>query len=173
MKQDFFKVKQILKDNINETSETLEDIISEIFMFEMLLSDGDKYTLVMRYYLENKELGKLIEKYNEPLKRGEFIYLNIGKFKNIMLENWIFDSEDFINILNNALYETNKEIKNELNIKLLEYTSSIENELNEFFDNIENIITNLFATQIKDFTSSQKDNINKIESELINEFKKK
>ena len=129
MKQDFFKVKQILKDNINETSETLEDIISEIFMFEMLLSDGDKYTLVMRYYLENKELGKLIEKYNEPLKRGEFIYLNIGKFKNIMLENWIFDSEDFINILNNALYGTNKEIKNELNIKLLEYTSSIENEL--------------------------------------------
>jgi len=133
MKQDFFKVKQILKDNINETSETLEDIISEIFMFEMLLSDGDKYTLVMRYYLENKELGKLIEKYNEPLKRGEFIYLNIGKFKNIMLENWIFDSEDFINILNNALYGTNKEIKNELNIKLLEYTSSIENELNETF----------------------------------------
>ena len=128
MKQDFFKVKQILKDNINETSETLEDIISEIFMFEMLLSDGDKYTLVMRYYLENKELGKFIEKYNEPLKRGEFIYLNIGKFKNIMLENWIFDSEDFINILNNALYGTNKEIKNELNIKLLEYTSSIENE---------------------------------------------
>ena len=42
MKQDFFKVKQILKDNINETSETLEDIISEIFMLEMLLSDGDK-----------------------------------------------------------------------------------------------------------------------------------
>ena len=130
---DFFKVKQILKDNINETSETLEDIISEIFMFEMLLSDGDKYTLVMRYYLENKELGKLIEKYYEPLERGEFIYLNIGKFKNIMLENWIFDSEDFINILNNALYGTNKEIKNELNIKLLEYTSSIENELNETF----------------------------------------
>ena len=133
MKQDFFKVKQILKDNINETSETLEDIISEIFMFEMLLSDGDKYTLVMRYYLEKKELGKLIEKYYEPLERGEFIYLNIGKFKNIMLENWIFDSEDFINILNNALYGTNKEIKNELNIKLLEYTSSIENELNETF----------------------------------------
>jgi len=133
MKQDFFKVKQILKDNINETSETLEDIISEILMFEMLLSDGDKYTLVMRYYLENKELGKLIEKYNEPLKRGEFIYLNIGKFKNIMLENWIFDSEVFINILNNALYGTYKEIKNELNIKLLEYTSSIENELNETF----------------------------------------
>jgi preprotein translocase subunit SecA len=87
-----------------------------------------------------------------------------------MLENWIFDSDDFINILNNALYETNKEIKHELNIKLLEYTTLIENELNEFFDNIENIISNLFTTQIKDFTSSQKDNINNIVSELINEF---
>ena len=43
----------------------------------------------------------------------------------------------------------------------------------KLFYNIENIIINLFATQIKDFTSSQKDNINKIESELINEFKKK
>ena len=170
---DFFKVKHILKQNINETNDILEGIIDEIFVFEMFLEPGDEYSLVMRFYLENKELGKLIEQYYEPIDRGEFIYLNLGKFKDIMLENWIFESEDFINILNNALYETNKEIKNELNIKLEEYTELIEQELNEFFDNIENIINDLFKTQIKDFTSSQTNNINNIVSELMNEFEEK
>ena len=131
----------------------------------MFLDEGDEYILVMRYYLENKEHGKLIEQYYEPLDKGEFIYLNLGKFKDIMIENWIFESEDFVNILNTALYETNKEIKKELDIKLEEYTSLIEYQLNEFFNNIENIISNLFSTQIKDFTSSQKNNINNIISE--------
>ena len=90
-----------------------------------------------------------------------------------MHENWIFESEDFINIINNALYETNKEIKKELNIKLEEYTELIEYELNEFFENVEKLISNLFATQIKDFISSQKNNIKNILSELINEFEEK
>ncbi len=114
-----------------------------------------------------------MEQYYEPLDKGEFLYLKLSKFKDIMLENWIFDSEDFVNILNNALYETNKEIKNELNIKLLEYSTSIENELNEFFESIEKIISDLFSSQIKDFTSSQKNNINNIITELINEFEEK
>ena len=170
---DFFGVKHILKKNIDSTSETLEDIIDDIFMIEMFLPVGDNYSLVMRYYLENKELGKLIEKYYEPLDKGEFVYLKLGKFKDVMLENWIFESEDFINILNNALYETNKEIKKELNAKLLEYSTLIENELNEFFKNIQNLIVTLFSTQIKDFTSSQKNNINNIVSELINQFETK
>ena len=170
---DFFGVKHILKKNINSTSITLEDIIDDIFMIEIFLPEGDVYSLVMRYFLENKELGKLIEQYYEPLDRGVFIYLKLDKFKDIMFENWIFESEDFINILNNALYATNKEIKSEVNVKLLEYSTLIENELNEFFENIQNLIITLFSTQIKDFTSSQKNNINNIISELIKEFETK
>ena len=95
----------------------------------MFLDQGDEYSLVMRYYLENKELGKTIEKYYEPLDKGEFIYLNLNKFKDIMVENWIFDRDDFINILNNALYETNKEIKKDLSVKLQNYTGIIDNEI--------------------------------------------
>ena len=130
----------------------------------------DKYSLVMRFYLENKELGKMIEKYYEPLDRNEFLYLNLGKFKDIMLENWIFESEDFVNILNKALSETNKEIQDELNIKLIEYRALIENELKNFFDGLEKLIINLFKTQINDISSFQKNNIYNIILELINEF---
>jgi hypothetical protein len=120
----------------------LEDINEEIFSYEVFFNEGNEYSLVMRYYLENKELGKTIEKYYEPLDKGEFIYLNLNKFKDIMLENWIFNSEDFVNILNNALYETNKEIKKDLAIELENYTGIIDNEINGFFINIEDIINN-------------------------------
>ena len=168
---DFFKVKHILKRNIEYTSNALEDKIDQILFSEMFIPDGDEYSLVMRYYLENKELGKFITELYEPLDTGEFIYLNLNKFKELLNENWIFDTEDFINMINKALYETNKEINNDLNIKLLEYTEKIENELNNnFFIKIENKIINVFKNLNKNVTSSQKNSINYIISELINEF---
>ena len=169
---DFFKINNILKYYIQNTSDALEDKIDEIFFNEMFLPVGDEYSLVMRYYLENKELGKFIEELYKPLNNDEFIYLNLDKFKDILNENWIFDTEDFINMINNALYEINKEINDDLNIKLLEYADKIDNELNtNFFVKIENTIIKVFKTLNKDVTLSQKNNINNIISELINQLK--
>ena len=166
---DFFKVKYILNRNLREIDLTLQEIVVDIFTYEMFLDSGDKYSLVMRYYLENKELGKLIEQYYEPIEKGEFVNLNLNKFKEIMLDNWIFDSDDFVNILNNALYETNREIKKELFYKEEEFIISIENEIKKFYnDTIENIINNLFKNQIKDITSSQGTIIYSSLVELIN-----
>ena len=170
---DFFKVKNILTKIVKNISDCLEDISDDIFMYEMIMDQGNEYSLVMRYYLENKELGKTIEKYYEPLDREEFIYLNLNKFKDIMLENWIFNSEDFVNILNNALYETNKEIRNDLAVELENYLLIIDNEITGFFNNIENIVNNLFLSQIKEITSAQKVYINNNTLEIINEFEAK
>ena len=171
---DFFQVKYLLTKYRREISDKLEEINGNIFMLEMYSPNPDKYTLVMRYFLENKELGKFIELYYEPIDKGEFFYLNLDKFKDILLENWAFESEDFVNLLNKALDETNKEIKNELNIKLTEYARLIENELSEFFINIENIISNLFKNQFNHFFNNQKgNNINTIISELFTEFENK
>ena len=168
---DFFKVKHILKKNIQETDESLQADIDVIWEIEHFLQPSDKYALVMRYYLENQEYGKLIEQLYEPLDRGEFIYLDLIKFKDVMLDNWVFDSDDFVNILNNSLVETNREIKNELNSKLENYGIKIEDEINKFFDDtIENIINKLYEEQIKDLTSTQIDNINSYILEIINEI---
>ena len=168
---DFFQAKSILKKNINETDEALLEAIDEIWIIEQFLPPSDKNALVMRYYLENREYGKLIEELYEPLDKGVFIYLDLNKFKDAMMDNWVFESEDFVNIINTALYETNKEIKNELNLQIESYQTTIENEINKFFnDNIENIINSLYISQIKDLTSSQIDNINSYISQIINEF---
>ena len=55
--------------------------------------------------------GKFIETYYKPIDKEEFFDLNLNKFKDIMKESWVFDEGDFIYILNNALFETNKVIK--------------------------------------------------------------
>ena len=166
---DFFKVNTILRKNINETDETLDDLMDHIAVYEMYARPGDDNTVVMRYYLENKEFGKLIEEFYKPLDNGEFFYLKLDKFKDVLFDNWIFDSDDFINILTNALYETNKEIKKELLIKLEEYETLIENEINKFFyDNIENVINDLYNKVYNGTNKNLNNSINNNVNNLLN-----
>ena len=74
----------------------------------------------------------------------------------MMIENWIFDGNDFSNIINDALYDSNKEIQNELNIKYEEYTNKIENEITALFSkDIEVIIKELYSFNIKDLNVMQ------------------
>ena len=165
---DYFKAKDLVINNIIETNNTLSDLIDTIHIYEMFIPPGDKYSLVMRYYLENKEFGKLIEEYYRMFD----LYLDLNKFKEAMLDNWVFDSEDFVNIINRALYSTNIEIKNELFIKLEEYSVSIENEIKKFYsDDIEVIINNLYKNAIKEIILEQRNNINSYVSNLINQVR--
>ena len=166
---DFFKVRSILLQNIKETDEVIEETIDGIALYEAYSNPEEDYTIVMRFFLENKEFGKLIEEYFDPIDKGEFFYLELDKFKDVMYDNWIFDSDDFINIVNTALHKTNKEIKKELFTKLEEYSYLIEEEIKKHFnDNIENIISDLYLKQFKDLTPSQNNTIYQNINELLN-----
>ena len=134
-------------------------------MYEYFEPPSNHYSLVMRYYLENKEYGKLIEEYY-----GMFnLYLDLNKFKEVMLDNWVFDSDDFVNIINKALYSTNLEIKKELFVKLEEYSLTIENAI--YNEDIEKDINNLYISAIKEITLEQKNIINNYISNLLNEVR--
>jgi len=152
---DFFEVKYILKNNVEEIKEKLEIMIDDIADYELDIDEGDEYSLAMRYFLENKEFGKLIQKYYEPIDKEELIYLHLNKFKDIMKENWVFDEGDFIYILNKALFESNRIFKNELSLTLDNYSALIENEINKFIEvDIESIIDEQYETQFKSLTNS-------------------
>ena len=169
---DFFKVKYILNKTKNETKIKLNDVIEDIFTYEFFTNPGDEYSLMMRFYLENKVFRNTIEQYYEPYNNGKFLNLNLNKFRNVMIENWVFDSYDFTNLLINALYETNKEIANELFAKKEQYSTLIENEITKFFDdNLEKSINDLFINNFKDFSASIDNNITFILLEFINSFK--
>ena len=162
---DYFKSKQLLLSNIEETDLKLNDTIEDIYIYEYFTSPANQYSLVMRYYLENKEYGKLIEEYYRMFN----LYLDLNKFKEVMLDNWVFDSDDFVNIINKALYSTNLEIKKELFVKLEEYSLTIENAI--YNEDIEKDINNLYISAIKEITLEQKNIINNYISNLLNEVR--
>ena len=161
----FFKMNSAIQEVIVEINTFIEKKIDNIFEIEIYGNDMEitQYSLTTRFYLENREFGKLLEALYEPLDQGTFFYLNLDKFKDMMVEHWIFDVNDFSNILNDALYESNKEIKNEININLEEYRDRIEQDiLNHFTNDIENTISDLFNVNIKQLTNSQKSDIKNI-----------
>ena len=167
----FFKVNSILTDNVYSTRQALKNIIEDIEEYQG--EEGDDLSLISRFYLENKENGKQIEQFYEPINHEIFVYLNLEKFKEIMIENWIFDQDDFINRLNQTLYETTKEIKDEILTKKDNYKDRMENEIDKYFkeESIETIISNFYLNQIKDLTTDQINKINLNINEILNKFK--
>ncbi len=59
--------------------------------------------MTLRYYLENSDNGKQINDFYEEINNQLFIDLNIEKFKETIINYWIFDQDDFIKKLNFTL----------------------------------------------------------------------
>ena len=173
IESNFFRINSILTDNILKTKELLKSKVKELSEYEG--NEGNEISLISRFYLENKENGKQIEQFYDPVKHEEFVYLNLEKFKEILIQNWIFDQDDFINRLNLTLFNTNKEIKNELSTEKEKYLNKIEYEITKYFvdESIENKINNLYLSEIKDLTKDQLDKINTYINEIINKVKEK
>ena len=167
----FFISNSILTDNIYTTIQSLENKLDGLY--EYIGEEGDDISLISRFYLENKENGKQIEIFYDPVNHDIFFYLNLEKFKEIMIENWIFDQDDFINKLNLTLYETSKEIKNEISTKREAYATQIEDEINKYFkdESIENKISKLYTNGIKDLTTIQVNTINTNINQILNKIK--
>ena len=163
--EDFFAVYSILSDNIINTRAYLQSIYINLYDFE---TNGDEYSVVSRFYLENSEIGKLIKQFYSSVNDNTFVELYLYKFKDLLINNWIFDKYSFISLLNESLLNITKETEN--NIKDLNATNSeiLEKEITKFFnDNIENKIGDFYSSELILDT----DNINKIKkyiNEIIN-----
>jgi hypothetical protein len=121
---DFFEIRGKVATSILDMDDFINKKIDNIIDLELFHNSLDitQNSLTTRFYLENKEFGKLIEKIYEPIDQGDYFYLKFDKFKYMMEDNWIFDGNYFTNIIIDALYESNKEIKND--VKKLGYTIS-------------------------------------------------
>ena len=171
---DFFKINSTINTKVNELDEYIYDVISDILDIELFFNNLDitQYSLTTRFYLENREFGRLLEELYKPLDEGNFFSMNLNKFKEMMIENWIFDGNDFSNLINDALYLTNKEIRTELNTKMEEYYEEIEGEINiNLGEDIEEIIKNLYTDNIKDLNNTQITEIKKIIRNILDSIK--
>ena len=173
---DFFQLNTKISKGIADMDEFIDDKIDDIIDLELFESSLEitQNSLTTRFYLENKEFGKLIENIYEPVDSGNFFYLNFDKFKHMMEDNWIFDGNYFTNIINEALYNSNKEIQNDLNIKYEEYTTIIENEIKTFIsNNIEVVIRQLYSDNIAELQATQIANLKTLIMGIMTTIKEK
>ena len=130
-------------------------------------------SLTSRFYLENIISGKEIEELYEQITKKVFVYLNLEKFKDLLLENWIFDQDDFINKLNTTLYNSNLEISQEFSSLKKDFTNQLENQITRYFTKaiIEQRIADLYKSEVKELENSQVEGIKKYIVEILNKIK--
>ena len=125
---DFFKLNSFLNNNITYINKLLFDKIENINKINNNKL-SDEYSIASNLYLENSENGKQIKNIYEIILDKVFINLDTIKFKQLLLDNWIFDLDDFINKLNLLLYNSSKEILNDFLIKKENYIVILEKEI--------------------------------------------
>ena len=168
----FFKVNSIVSTNILRTRNLIRDRVAEI----SAIQDDNEITensLLSRFYLENSNSAKLIKDFYLIIYNDRARVLNHDKFKEIIVNNFDFNKNKFINKINELLNDLNIE-RNQYFLKLREkMKKEIDEEISDYITNenkegILDKIVNLY-NQFK-FSDSQKneiyDNIDNILSKI-------
>jgi len=176
----FFNTNDILKNNAIETQKNLALKLAKIRQLKNKKSN-DEYSLSARFYLENSESGRQIEELYEQIEKKVFVHLNLEKFKELLIDNWIFDQDEFIRSLKELLYNSDLEVKKELNTEKEKYIKLLENEITKTYNKediskkiyelYKNGIIDLNENQIKEIKQNINDIINKIKEVFTNEAK--
>ena len=166
----FFQTNNILLDSQLKFNSSLTQLSNEIYSLNNNKTNDD-YSLTLRFYLENSDNGKQINEFYDEINNQLFIQLNLEKFKEIMLNNWIFDQDDFIKKLNKSLYKSNLEIRKEFNKEKEYYTSSLEKIISQYLTK-EEILHNINDLYYNAYTHLKEDEINKIKQNVKEIIKK-
>ena len=159
----FFKANLILSNVVLAFRNLLQKKAGEI----SALDNGKSNTrdlFASKLYLENSINAKLIEDYYSIIYNDEnFDILNTNKFKEIIIDNFEFDKDDFINKLNLLLDNLN--LENHGNFLKL------EEDIIKMFDNeINKYITNENKEGVLDKINYLYDNEFKLNDNQINEI---
>ena len=173
----FFSINNILKNNVKTTQKLLQEKQGKISQFDNK-KYNDQYSIAARYYLENSESGKQIEQFYEQIEQKVFVYLNFDKFKELLIDNWIFDQDEFIKSLNLTIYNSNLEIEKELKTEKELYYKKCEEQITKYYteDEITIKINDFYKNEVKELKEDQianiKINIDKIIQKIEEHFKK-
>ena len=78
-----------------------------------------------------------------------------------MIDNWIFDQDEFINTLNITLYNSNIAIRKEFETLKEDFSNKLENQITRYFtkEELENRINELYKSEVKDLENNQVETI--------------
>ena len=90
--ENFFDMKDILKNYIQKNNETLN--IKNKYPF-MLNNKNNEYSFINRFYLENSLIGKHLKEIFKEIEENTFIKLKVDEFINLITENFLFDKDEY------------------------------------------------------------------------------
>ena len=168
----FFKINDILKNNVLTTQKSLNE---KLALIRKLKNNkyNDEFSFAARFYLENSESGKQIEQFYEQIEQKVFVYLNLDKFKELLIDNWIFDQDEFIKSLNITLYNLNLEIEKEFKTEKEKYMKTFEEEITKYYseDEITKKINGFYKNEVKELQEDQIKEIMKNINEILEKIK--
>ena len=167
----FFNLSSKLLKYISEISESLKSKGLNIYMLDNGKHD-DEYSLTCKYYLENIESGKQIDKIYEEVEQN-FVELYIEYFKKLLEENIKFDQSKFTNDINTEIYNSNQrilELYSELNKNI---ENILENEIKRLFtkESLYEYIDDVYKNEIQNLDDNKKQEINLLIKGIINNVK--
>ena len=172
-KTNFFKINEVLSNNILETDESLQSKVFEIDKIHFSKSN-DEFSLSSRFYLENQQSKMQIDELYDHYNTKNFIVLNIREFKDTLIDNWILNQDNLINEINNSLYNSNLEIEKELSFQKNYYREQLEEYITKSFTKeiLINKINDLWKNPIQDLTDNQIKEIENNIQGILNKIKK-
>ena len=180
----FFKTDSILTKSKQNTNSILNSKGQLIYTTKINNNNNkfNEFALTSRFYLENSLNGWQIEEYYKPINNNLFIYLKPEEFKNLLINNMIFDQDDLINQLNINFNKLDFEIRNDFFIVKEDYKEKLESKISDIYSKgkIEEKVDLKYNTSLKTIDNkmveSIKQNIqnilDKIKSQISNEEKR-
>ena len=166
--EDFFNIGSKFSDILINIGQSLKNKYPQLYDYTRY---GDQYSVVSRYYLESSESGKQIGQFYSPINDNTFVDLNLYKFTDLIINNWIFDKNDFISNLNESLLNLTKDVDNALADKNKTNSNSLEQPIiNILKDSLENKINYFYLTNIKDLDETKINNIHSNINEVLNKI---
>ena len=175
-KTNFFKINDELSTNILETDKSLQAKITEltgILANYGFSKTNDEFSLTGKFYKENQISKIQIDELYGQINQKVFVFLNLEKFEEILIGNWIFDQDEFINELNNTLYNSNLQIEKEFSTQKQNYRDKLEKYMTSYFtkETLINSIYELYTNEIRNLESNEVELIKQYIQEILNKIK--
>ena len=136
----FFEISSVITEAKKKLKKNCEALAVKLYSLQNSLTN-DLYSYISRLYLDNSVSGKQINQFFTEIENSNFIYLELDKFRELIIKNWIFDQNSFIKLLNDTFNENDAQIQAELATKKDNYKTMLKNELIKYKLFIKNEMT--------------------------------
>ena len=133
--KNFFLMNNYINDNIESINRDLGTKVSQLAIFtnQHLKEDSDEI-IVARFYLENAQNGKQIKENYEQVNKATFIDLQNDVYQKLIEDIWEIDQDDLIRNIKNILINSNEKILNNFKYEKEKYINILENKIYEEYD---------------------------------------